>query len=84
MSDTISAPSDTESEKVSYDTGLPCNKAEQLNTILCNFQSNLLRSVDEKLSAVNIKLSNTVSKLNNSDNPVKTFAEMAAKKECKF
>ena len=56
---------------------MPNNQIDQLNDILKGFQSCLLKSVDDRLSAVDIKLSDAISQFNN-DNRIKTFSEVAA------
>ena len=61
--------------------GIPClpnNQVDQLNVILKEFQSSLLKSVDEKLSFVDTKISDAISYFSN-DGHVKSFSEIAAK-----
>ena len=54
------------------------NQVDDLSVILTNFQHSLLKSVDEKLSVVDEKLSNALSHLPN-DTTIKTFSDVAAK-----
>ena len=53
------------------------NQVAQISDLLQNFQSCLLKSVDEKLSVVDDKLSDAISQLSN-DKRIKSFSEVAA------
>ena len=78
LSPSESRGTETDAAVLSSDTKQTCSQVDQLNILLKNFQTNLLKSVDEKLSAVDNKLSNAISNINNADN-FKSFSEVAAK-----
>ena len=63
---------------VCKDSDLLSKQVVQLNDILNDFQSNLLKSVDEKLSVVDTKISEAVTQLSGNGH-IKSFAEVAEK-----
>ena len=54
------------------------NQVESLSLILKDFQNTLLKSVDDKLSAVDNKISDAIAQISN-DNHIKSFSETASK-----
>ena len=69
---------DSETSAITTTQSFPSNQVDQLNVILKNFQSSLLKSVDDKLSVVDNKISDAISNLSN-DTHIKSFSEAAAK-----